>query len=44
MSEVLVNPYRFGVACAETDYQNEPVTGGSGGRKPKRAGDNPFEF
>jgi len=28
----LTNPYRFGVACTETTYDNSPVTGGSGGR------------
>jgi len=28
----LTNPYRFVAACAESNYQNSPVTGGSGGR------------
>jgi len=28
----LTNPYRYVIPCVEADYENTPVTGGSGGR------------
>ena len=32
MSQNIIQPYRFVAPCSETNYQNSPVTGGSGGR------------